>query len=147
MVKLWAAVSKELLLLWRDRAGLAVLFLMPVILVVAITLVQKNVMELTGQSKARLLMADLDKGSLGKALSASLEEGHVAVICQDGEETGLEDIRAAVLEGDFQVGIVVPAGSSKRLYEEATALFTESEQVALEGKLAQIPIFLFLIQR
>lgn len=143
MVKLWAAVSKELLLLWRDRAGLAVLFLMPVILVVAITLVQKNVMELTGQSKARLLMADLDKGSLGKALSASLEEGHVAVICQDGEETGLEDIRAAVLEGDFQVGIVVPAGSSKRLYEEATALFTESEQVALEGKLAQIPIFLF----
>ncbi len=143
MLKLFAAVIKELLLLKRDRAGLAVLFLMPVILVVAITLVQKNVMELTGQSKTRLLMADLDGGSLGKDLSASLEEGHVEIIRRNDEKTGLEDIRAAVLDGDFQVGIVIPAGSSERLHEEAVAIFTESGQDAPEVKPAQIPIALF----
>jgi ABC-2 type transport system permease protein len=143
MVKLFAAVIKELLLLKRDRAGLAVLFLMPVILVVAITLVQKNVMELTGQSKTRLLMADLDGGTLGRALSASLKEGHVEIIRRNDKKTGLEDIRAAVLDGDFQVGIVIPAGSSKRLHEEAVAIFTESGQEVPKDKPAQIPIFLF----
>ncbi|MDU9049674.1 MAG: ABC transporter permease [Candidatus Electrothrix sp. Rat3] len=143
MVKLFAAVVKELLLLKRDRAGLAVLFLMPVILVVAITLVQKNVMELTGQSKTRLLMADLDGGTLGKDLSASLKEGHIEIIRRNDEKTGLEDIRAAILDGDFQVGIVIPAGSSKRLHEEAVTIFTESGQDAPEVKSASIPIAVF----
>lgn len=59
---------------------------MPVILVVAITLVQKNVMELTGQSKTRLLMADLDGGTLGKDLSASLKEGHIEIIRRNDEK-------------------------------------------------------------
>ena len=39
MAKLWATVAKELLLLFRDRAGLLVLFLMPAALVVVISLV------------------------------------------------------------------------------------------------------------
>jgi len=60
MLKIFAATTKELLLLRRDRTGLLVLFLMPAILVVLITLVQENVMELTGQKKTQVLFLDLD---------------------------------------------------------------------------------------
>ena len=141
--KLFAAVVKELLLLKRDRAGLAVLFFMPVLLVIAITLVQKNVMELTGQSKTRLLMADLDKGSLGKTLSDSLEEGNVEIIRHTGRQTSLEAIRAAVRNGDFQAGLVIPAGSSERLHAEAEAVFTKRDEKAPVEKSALISIYLF----
>lgn len=143
MRKLFAAVAKELLLLRRDRAGLTVLFLMPVLLVVAITLVQKNVMELTGQSKTRLLMADLDKGSLGKTLSDSLEEGNVEIIRHAAGKASLEDIRAAVQNGDFQVGLVIPVGSSERLRAEAEAIFTEKDEKVSKDISNLIPIYLF----
>ncbi|XCN74550.1 MAG: ABC transporter permease [Candidatus Electrothrix aestuarii] len=143
MGRLFAAVVKELLLLRRDRAGLAVLFLMPVFLVVAITLVQKNVMELTGQSKTRLLMADLDKGNLGKALSDSLEEGNVEIIRHAAGQVSLEVIQAAVQNGDFQVGLVIPAGSSERLRAEAEAIFTERDEKTSSDVSSLIPIYLF----
>ncbi len=53
MSKILTAAAKELLLLRRDRAGLLVLFIMPALLVIVITLVQENVMELTGQKKTQ----------------------------------------------------------------------------------------------
>ena len=49
MIRLQATVWKELLLLRRDRAGLLILFLMPAVLVVVITLVQQNVLKIMGE--------------------------------------------------------------------------------------------------
>jgi ABC-2 type transport system permease protein len=93
-----------------------------------ITLVQENVMELTGQTRTRLLVADQDGGSLGKALYHSLEEGHFEIVRQVGAQKSIEDIRAAVIDGDYQVGIVIPTGSSAQLWTEAAGLLRESEQ-------------------
>jgi len=47
----------------RSRTGLLLLFVMPAILVVVITLVKENVMELTGQKKTSVLLLDLDQDS------------------------------------------------------------------------------------
>ena len=49
MRKYLAATKKDLLLLLRDKTGLLLLFLMPSVLVIVITLVQENVLELSGQ--------------------------------------------------------------------------------------------------
>jgi ABC-2 type transport system permease protein len=40
----FATLHKELLLLSRDRGGLALLFLMPMVLVLVVSLVQDNVL-------------------------------------------------------------------------------------------------------
>ena len=49
MYKIGATILKELLLVFRDRAGMLVLFLMPALLVLVITLVQENVMKTMGE--------------------------------------------------------------------------------------------------
>lgn len=126
MLKILAAAIKELLLLVRDRTGLLVLFCMPAILVVIITLVQENIMELTGQKKTQVLFLDLDQGELGTSLRKQLETGNLELILWDAREKTSADIRQAVTAGDFQAGLVLPAGASQRLREETARLFHHS---------------------
>lgn len=130
MLKIMTATTKELLLLLRDRTGLLVLFLMPAILVVVITLVQENVMELTGQKKTRVVFLDLDQGDLGRSLRQQLERGNLQIIAWDGRRQENAALQAAVLEGEYQAGIVVPEDSSARFREETARLF-EPRQEAL----------------
>ena len=53
--QLWASIVKELLLILRDRAGMALLFFMPAFLVVVITLIQDKVTT-THVDRARALI-------------------------------------------------------------------------------------------
>lgn len=142
MLKIFAATAKELLLLLRDRTGLLVLFLMPAILVVVITLVQENVMELTGQKKTQVLFLDLDQGELGRSLRKQLEAGNLEFVVWDEKQHDLADIQAAVANGDYQVGLVIPREASARFKEETARLFQKG---AGEGKaIAATPLHLFV---
>ena len=70
----FATLHKELLLLSRDRAGLALLFLMPMVLVLVVSLVQDNVLKLTGEGSIRVLLVDRDGGELARRLVDGLKE-------------------------------------------------------------------------
>ncbi len=72
MQKLIAVIYKELLLLWRDKAGLLVLFVMPAFLVVIITLVQENVLKVMGEGNINILFIDKDKDDTGSAIKEQL---------------------------------------------------------------------------
>ena len=123
MYKIIAAAGKELLLLKRDRTGLLVLFLMPALLVIAITLVQENVMELTGQKNTRLLILNLDEGELGPALRARLLTSPIEIVAWDKHQKARAALQAAVAAGDYQAGIVIPPGSSRKMFDETELLF------------------------
>ncbi len=123
MLKILAAAIKEILLLLRDRTGLLVLFCMPAILVVIITLVQENIMELTGQKKTQVLFLDLDQGELGPSLRKHLETGNLELTLWDAHDKTSADVRQAVTAGDFQAGLVLPAGASQCLRAETARLF------------------------
>ncbi len=123
MITFIAAAGKELLLLSRDRAGLLVLFLMPAILVVVITLVQENVMELTGQAKTRMVFLDLDDGDLGTALHRQLAAGNLEVLVWDKKEHSSAELEAAVNAGEYQVGTVLAEGASAEFDARLTETF------------------------
>ncbi len=125
MLKISATIAKELLLLLRDRTGLLVLFLMPAILVVVITLVQENVMELTGQNKTLVLLLDQDQGELGSLLRKQLDAGNLELVVWDEKRHDSADLQAAVAGGEYQIGIVIPKGASSRFLEETERLFQQ----------------------
>ncbi|MFT5726871.1 MAG: ABC-2 type transport system permease protein [Desulforhopalus sp.] len=128
MFKIITAAGKELILLKRDRAGLVVLFLMPALLVIVITLVQENVMELTGQKNTQLLLLDLDEGTLGHSLSQRLITEHIEIVSWDKQRKNSADVQAAVAGGKYQVGLIIPAGSSAHMRETTEQLFQKSSQ-------------------
>jgi len=121
MNRLYGELIKDLLLLWRDRAGLLILFLMPALLVVIITLVQNNVYKLMGETSARVLLVDQDPGGL---LGREIESGMHGVILTrelDGRPVTADEARNLVSRGTFQAGIVIPPGAGREMTELATA--------------------------
>ncbi len=120
--QLLAVAGKELLLLRRDRTGLLVLFVMPLILVVILTLVQENVMELSGRKKTRVLLLDLDRGELGPALLVQLQRGNLELVPQDALDGSAAALRQLVRQGGFLAGIIIPPRASVMVAEAADQL-------------------------
>jgi ABC-2 type transport system permease protein len=114
MSKLLAIIHKDLLLLARDRAGLLVLFAMPAVLVLVITLVQENVLKTIGESETRILFLDRDRQSVGTAVAKKLQaSGSIQLVYTlDGKTLTEPEAVAAIAAGDYQVCIVIPEGIS-----------------------------------
>lgn len=117
-MKFLAVVHKELTLLARDPSGLLVLFLMPAILVVVITLVQEQVLQLTGQTATKVLYLDLDGGDVGAELAAQLRAAGLSVVRPAPDKTAGSAVQAAIADGRYRIGVIVPEGTSLRLHDE-----------------------------
>jgi ABC-2 type transport system permease protein len=73
-MKILATIRKELLLLLRDMGGLAMIFLMPLILVTVMALVQDAPFRDYQDLKFQVLYVNNDKDSLGEVFEHSLRE-------------------------------------------------------------------------
>ena len=136
---LLANIKKELLLLSRDRAGLLVLFVMPMLLVLVLSLVQDDLFRASGQAATRAVFVNLDQGSAGADLAAQLEAtGALDLIReQDGQAIGADQARQLVLSGAYQFALIVPENFSLVLERSAettvqAALRKESSDPPLE---------------
>jgi ABC-2 type transport system permease protein len=126
--KFIATMKKDLLLLWRDRAGLLVLFLMPAVLVVIITLVQDNVHKLMGETSARVILVDQDKDVLGERIAERMTRLELV------REIGGRPVEAGeaaelVARGDYQACIIIRPETTRRL----TARLADEVQASLSG--------------
>jgi ABC-2 type transport system permease protein len=121
MGQFFAAISKELLLLSRDRSGLLVLFVMPAVLVLVITLVQNNTMKAMGESDTEILFIDHDKEMVGRSLADALAKAQrVRLIKTIGGRIPDKDSAVkAVAKGDYQICLYVPKGISAQVTSKA----------------------------
>ncbi|MBU0480822.1 MAG: ABC transporter permease [Proteobacteria bacterium] len=138
MGKLFATMRKDLLLLWRDRAGLLVLFVMPAVLVLIITLVQENVHKLMGETAARVLMVDNDQGELGRHIVGKMTRIDLVTEIGGRRVERAEAIKL-VAGGDYQACIVIPEGLSRDLAER-TRKEIEGSLKGEQGTFADLPV-------
>lgn len=73
MYKFIISLKKETLLFLNDKVGLALMFGMPVLLVFIITIIQDSVYQIVDTNKISLIVANNDKGELGKKLTVLLD--------------------------------------------------------------------------
>ena len=127
MHKLVASCKKELNILLRDKPGLAMLFLMPMALVLVITLIQNNILESSNQPKMKLLVINLDEGALGKELIQGLEAGDFFEVVQKLDNRALtqEKVKRLVSNGDFQAGLFITKDASQLQADKIAALLDE----------------------
>jgi len=110
MDRMLASVMKEWRLLTRDRAGLLMLFLMPSLLVIVVSVVQMNVLKTMGDEPVALLWVDQDRGDIPKLLREGLaaSEGVVPVDQLQGQPIDEAGALERVSEGEYQVCLVIP---------------------------------------
>jgi ABC-2 type transport system permease protein len=110
MNRLWASAVKEVLVLLRDRAGLAVLFAMPLGLVIIMALVQDAPFRDYAEREVPVLFLDNDGGEVAKLIRQGLMQSGVFVPSDSlsGAPVNESILREAIRRGDAQVGIIVP---------------------------------------
>ena len=117
MHKLWMSIKKEVLLLKRDFGGLVILFVMPLVLIITITLIQDSTFKTVNDSKIPILLLDNDKGDVSKVISQNLNESNSFEIISELDENMA---REAVFKGKYQLAIIIPKDLSKDLQSKVT---------------------------
>jgi ABC-2 type transport system permease protein len=109
---------KEFLLLWRDKAGLAMLFIMPVTLIVISSLMQEAGWgQLTKNPTINVLFVDHDHDALGKNIREGFVHSGSFRVIDSLNNTPLSEpaAREAVMEGEYQIAIIVPERATETM--------------------------------
>src|SRR6187402_739677 len=117
MYKLFTSVRKELLLLKRDFGGVIILFLMPLVLIITVTLIQDNAFKKAGNSKIAILLVDNDKGKVAQSVLENLQKSNAFDVITQFNGIALTEKAAkeAVFKGKYQIGIIIPEKLSSGL--------------------------------
>jgi len=128
-VKLLAIIIKESLVLCRDRAGLVILFAMPMALVLTVTLVQEEeAFKATDGPAMVILFVDEDGGSFPQHLAEGLTESADSEIVTelDGRPLTRELARKTVARGDYQVCVIIPKGASDVIEQRTESMISRA---------------------
>jgi ABC-2 type transport system permease protein len=127
MLRLLATIRKEWLLLLRDRTGLTLLFVMPVVLITVMAMIEDAPFRDYQELKFDILTVDNDHGRLGKYIREGLEHsGQFSVIdTVNGRPVTEQQGRDLVNEGDYQICIIIPQGATGAIVSNANKIVND----------------------
>lgn len=128
MLRLISSIYKEFLVLIRDRAGLAILFIMPLFLIIIMTLIQDATFKSVKEANISMILVNNDHDSLGAAISNGLYESDFFQIVEtlDGVPITEDMAQQAVAQGKYKIGIVIPERATEAIRENVKALINKS---------------------
>ncbi|MBT3173474.1 MAG: ABC transporter permease [Lentimicrobiaceae bacterium] len=110
-----ATTQKDIKLLLRDIAGLAMLFGMPILLIIIMTLLQDSTFKTIEEKKLPILILDLDKDTFGLNIVDGLNKSKFFDVHEQFENTDIKSLQERVMSGEFQIGIVINEHSSDQM--------------------------------
>jgi ABC-2 type transport system permease protein len=119
MYKLWATILKDIRILTRDKVGLTLMFVMPVVLAIVITAIQNSTFELVNDNKVPLLLCNRDTGEASRQLVQAIEKIGMFEVKQVTSQENDRQIADRMHAKDALVAIVVPAHFSATISAKA----------------------------
>lgn len=147
MIKLIAAMKKEILLLVRDKIGLAILFLMPMVLIFVMTIIQDAVFRTITEDGIPIIFVNEDQDTLGLRIEQGLRNSEICTIQNkiNGNQATRETARQAVKDGRFLIGVIIPKGATKAIRENIENIVMESIGSQDEIKVDELSVDIILI--
>ena len=115
MFKLWASLKKDFRILIRDRVGLVLLFVMPILLAIVITSVQNSTFELVNENKIKFVVFNRDHGQLGKELVRSLQNIGLFYLTEGSGNKDFSEIKSFMHQKDALAALVIPENFSAQV--------------------------------
>lgn len=119
MKKLWATIQKDVLILLRDKMGLTLMFVMPIVLVIIVTFIQNNTFQLIDKKNVPLVICNTDTGKLGKELIASIDKTGMFKIIETNHNADSLQLVTQMHDNDALAGITIPVHFSAQVAEIA----------------------------
>lgn len=138
MFKLWIATKKEFFILMNDKAGLALMFLMPLLLVYVITIVQDSAFKIVNENKISILIVNKDKGKEGGKL---VDLMHQSGLFDLKENKAVEEdaMLEALQSDDYLTGLYIASNFTEKITEKANLVSsTMMEELGL-GDASDLP--------
>lgn len=115
LYKLWQAFRKEFLLMWRDIGGIVIIFVMPLIMIITVTMIQDSTFKNMEDRRMPVAYVDLDQSPMSASIRKSItESGSFDLLPISSEEKA----REAVFGGKYQMGIVIPKNLDAKINAE-----------------------------
>ncbi|MDF2434181.1 MAG: type transport system permease protein [Mucilaginibacter sp.] len=115
MFKLWATIKKDVRILLRDKVGISLMFVMPIILVVVVTSIQNSTFQLVNKNKLSILVCNKDAGKSSAELIGALEKIGMFKVSQTPKNLSEKQINDAMHNNDAMLGIVIPVNFSAKV--------------------------------
>jgi ABC-2 type transport system permease protein len=119
MYKLRATIIKDLRILTRDKVGLTLMFIMPILLAIVITAIQNSTFELVNDNKVPLLLSNKDKGASGKQLIEAINKIGMFDMKQVTGEQSEKLVIARMQAKDALIAVVIPENFSSKILATA----------------------------
>lgn len=130
MNRIVATFIKEVLLLSRDRAGLAMLFLMPVVLVLVMTLLQDSTFKQLEEQSLPILIINHDADTFGINIVEGLKNAPVFDVKEELNISD-KDLITQIEQGKYLIGIIIRNNSTlqikQSIKEKIQSQFPEEE--------------------
>jgi ABC-2 type transport system permease protein len=126
--KLLACIKKEALLLLRDKVGLSLLFIMPMVLIFVMTLIQDAAFKTINEKGIPIIFVNNDHDSLGILIEQGLKNNDLCSFNDsiDGKPATAALAQKAIADGKFLVGIVIPKNATQAIRKNVTNLVSET---------------------
>jgi len=119
MFKLWVSIKKEFFLLMYDKAGLALMFGMPLLLVYVITIIQDSAFQIVNENKISILIINKDKGAEGEKLIGLMEQSGLFQLTRSNELPN-DAIGKTLQEKSYLTGLYIADNFTEKITEKAT---------------------------
>lgn len=151
MFKLWSTIKKDARILLRDKVGLTLMFVMPIVLAIVITTVQNSTFELVNDKKIPLLFLNKDTGTAGRELETTLAKGGMFTLKKLSFSNNENILKQRLQNKDALLGLVVPDNYTNDVLKKAETIAgkalegisadTTTKEYAKAGKVAPIILF------
>ncbi|MEO7266204.1 MAG: ABC transporter permease, partial [Ferruginibacter sp.] len=126
MFKLKATLIKDLQILTRDKVGLILMFIMPIVLAIVITATQNSTFELVNKNKLPLLLCNKDNGEAAMQLAQAIEKVGMFEVKKVAATATEKQISTRMHEKDALIAIIIPSGFSAKIESKAASTATKA---------------------
>ncbi|MFI5161492.1 MAG: ABC transporter permease [Sphingobacteriales bacterium] len=119
MFKLWAAIVKDFRVLVRDGMGLALMFIMPVVLVFVVTDIQNSTFKLINKNKLAVLICNRDTGQSSQQFLEAINKIGMFKVTQLPKNQDVKTIADSMKQTNALLSIVIPANFTVRIKAKA----------------------------
>ncbi len=150
MFKLRATILKDIRILLRDKVGLTLMLLMPVLLAIVITSVQNSTFELVNDNKVPLIIYNKDSGQVSIELIRAVDKIGMFELKKLDSTQNEKDIVSRMHAKDALLAIIIPADYTEQTLSKAKNITKEAlknvnivDDSAKSNPLTEIPLTLY----
>src|SRR6201996_790094 len=122
MFKLWTTIVKDFRILVRDGIGLALMFIMPIVLVFVVTDIQNSTFQMINKNKMPVLVCNRDTGESSKQLIEAINKIGLFKVYQLPKSQDVKLIADSMKQRDALLGVVIPADFTHKVKAKAKSV-------------------------